>query len=109
MEVETDQPTDDIFTYLVDTDTYEYYGEETIFYDLLIDTCDPVEVAYAEYSFSYYICAAAFDYKGNVTPMWRSEALKFKRDEARPAQELIDKLNGSPAAKLLFVRSAAKR
>lgn len=109
MEVVTDTPTPDIFTYFVDTDTFNYYGEETIFYDLLIDTCDPVEVTYAEYFMDYYICAAAYDYKGDVTPMWRSEALTFKASDARPAEELIAKLDASQQAKVMFVRSAANR
>lgn len=106
MEVKTDTPTDDIFTYFVDTDTYYYYGEDVIFFDLLIETCDPVSTALAQYDFNYYICAAAFDYKGNVTPMWRSEALKFSASDTRPAEELIAKLDASPSAKAVLVRSA---
>lgn len=106
MEVKTDTPTDDIFTYFVDTDTYYYYGEDVIFFDLLIETCDPVSTALAQYDFNYYICAAAFDYKGNVTPMWRSESLKFSASDTRPAEELIAKLDASPSAKAVLVRSA---
>ena len=106
MEVKTDTPTNDIFTYFVDTDTYDYYGEDVIFFDLLISTCDPVSIDLAQYGFDYYICAAAFDYKGNVTPMWRSEALKFSASECRPAEELIAKLDASPTAKAVLVRSA---
>ncbi len=103
MEVKTDTPTDDIFTYFVDTDTYDYYGEDIIFFDLLIDTCDPVSTALAQYGFDYYICAAAFDYKGNVTPMWRSESLKFSASDTRPAEELIAKLDASPAARAVVL------
>lgn len=106
MEVKTDTPTSDIFTYFVDTDTYNYYGEDVIFFDLLISTCDPVSTALAQYDFNYYICAAAFDYKGNVTPMWRSEALKFSASDARPAEELVAKLDASPTAQAVLVRSA---
>lgn len=106
MEVKTDTPTSDIFTYFVDTDTYNYYGEDVIFFDLLISTCDPVSTALAQYDFNYYICAAAFDYKGNVTPMWRSEALKFSASDTRPAEELVAKLDASPTAQAVLVRSA---
>lgn len=106
MEVKTDTPTNDIFTYFVDTDTYDYYGEDIIFFDLLISTCDPVSTAVAQYDFDYYICAAAFDYKGNVTPMWRSESLQFSASDTRPAEELIAKLDASPSAKAVLVRSA---
>lgn len=105
MEVKTDTPTSEIFTYFVDTETYDYYGEDVIFFDLLIDPCDPVATALAQYDFNYYVCAAAFDYKGNVTPMWRSEALKFSASEVRPAEELVAKLDASPTAKIALVRS----
>lgn len=104
MEVKTDTPTNDIFTYFVDTNTYDFYGEDVIFFDLLIDTCDPVSTALAQYDFNYYICAAAFDYKGNVTPMWRSESLKFSPADVRPAEELIAKLDASPSARIALVR-----
>lgn len=106
MEVKTDTPTSDIFTYFVDTYTYDYYGEETIFFDLLISTCDPVSTALSQYGFDYYICAAAFDYKGDVTPMWRSEALKFSASDTRPAEELVAKLDASPTTQAVLVRSA---
>lgn len=108
MEVDTDKPTSDIFTYFVDTITYDYYGYDTIFFDLLISTCPPVAVDIAQYGFDYYVCAAAFDYKGNVTPMWRSEALTFTRDNTRPAEELLTKLDASPTAQAVLVRSAVK-
>lgn len=105
MEVKTDKPTDDIFTYFVDTETYDYYGEETIFFDLLISTCPHVTIDIAQYAFDYYICAAAFDYKGDVTPMWRSEVLTFKPEDERPAEELVAKLDGSTRAQLMMVDS----
>ena len=104
MEVKTDKPTNDIFTYYVDTLTYEYYGEDIIFFDLLIATCDPVSTALAQYDYDYYICAAAFDYKGNVTPMWRSESIAFSASDARPAEELIEKLNSGAQVQLLMVK-----
>ncbi|MBR2435976.1 MAG: BACON domain-containing protein [Alistipes sp.] len=103
MEVKTDTPTSDIFTYFVDTETYKFYGEDVIFFDLLISTCDPVSTALAQYDFNYYICAAAFDYKGNVTPMWRSDAINFQPDDCRPAEELIEKLNSSTRAQAMVV------
>ena len=106
LEVKTDTPTKDIFAYYVDTYTFDYYGEETIFYDLLIGTVPEVDVQMGLYYNPYYICAAAFDYKGNVTPMWRSEPLTFYPTDMLPAQELIDKLNASPEAKVMRVSAA---
>ena len=109
LEVKTDTPTKDIFAYYVDTYTFDYYGEETIFYDLLIGTVPEVDVQMGLYYNPYYICAAAFDYKGNVTPMWRSEPLTFYPTDMLPAQELIDKLNASPEAKVMCVSAANLR
>lgn len=109
LEVKTDTPTKDIFAYYVDTYTFDYYGEETIFYDLLIGTVPEVDVQMGLYYNPYYICAAAFDYKGNVTPMWRSEPLTFYPTDMLPAQGLIDKLNASPEAKVMCVSAANLR
>lgn len=106
MEVKTDTPTEDIFAYYVNYYDYEYFGADTIFYDLLIDTVPEVCVQEGLYYDPYYICAAAFDYKGNVTPMWRSEALTFYTEDMLPAQELIDKLNASPEAMVLCLKAA---
>lgn len=103
MEIETSEPTTDIFSYFVDTETYDFYGEDIIFYDLLIDTCDRVEIVDGMYMYDYYICAAAFDYRGNVTPMWRSEVISWSLDDVRPAEELIEKLHSSPNAQLMMV------
>ena len=45
----------------------------------------------------YYICAAAFDYKGEVTPMWMSEPIDWRDVEPRPIEELIEKIDASEA------------
>lgn len=108
-EIMTDTPTSDIFAYYVDTYTFNAYGEDTIFFDLLIGTVPSVDVQMGLYYDPYYICAAAFDYKGNVTPMWRSEPLTFYPTDMLPAQELIDKLNASPEAKVMCVSAANLR
>lgn len=106
IEVKTSEPTKDIFAYYVNRYDYDYFGEETVFYDLLIEPVPAVDVQEGYFYDPYYICAAAFDYKGNVTPMYRSEELEFYPEDKRPAQELIDKLNSSPAAKVMVVKSA---
>ena len=83
--------------------SYDAYGEDVIFYDLLIDTCDRVVSNIGQYDYDYYICAAAFDYRGNVTPMWRSEVISWNVDDVRPAEELIAMLDAKPNARLMVV------
>lgn len=99
IEVKTSEPTDDIFAYPFPVMDYDWAGHETIFYDLLIDTCQPLELSDIVYDYSpYYVCAAAFDYKGNVTPMWMSEQMAWNANETKPIKELIQKLEANPAS-----------
>ena len=109
LEVKTSQPTDDIFAYPFPKMDYDWAGHDTIFYDLLIDTCPALELSDIIYEYSpYYVCAAAFDYKGNVTPMWMSEALTWTQADVKPISELIKKLEASPNMMLLSVGADGK-
>ena len=99
MEVKTSKPTTDIFAYPFAVMDYNWAGHDTIFFDLLIEACPSLEVRTIIYEDSpYYVCAAAFDYKGNVTPMWMSEAITWTYEDAKPIDELIAKLEANPAS-----------
>ena len=92
LEVKTSEPTRDIFSYFVSKDDYEWGGYDTTFYDLLIDTCDPLAITEGFWDYgSYYACAAAFDYKGDVTDMWMSDIITWTMDDYRPIEEFIEK------------------
>ena len=104
MEVKTSEPTSDIFTYACTKMDYDWGGYDTTFYDLLIDTCPPVAVSIIIYDYMpYYVCAAAFDYKGNVTPMWMSEPINWTSADIRPISELIKKLESGAQVQMLSV------
>ena len=82
----------DLFAYPFSVMDYEWAGHETIFYDLLIDTCPEFSVYDVIYDYApYYICAAAFDYKGNVTPMWMSDPINYTSGNTKPIEEFIEK------------------
>ena len=92
LEVKTSAPTRDLFSYFVSKDDYEWGGYDTTFYDLLIDTCDPLALTEGFWDYgSYYACAAAFDYKGDVTDMWVSDLITWTMDDFRPIDEFIEK------------------
>ena len=92
IEVKTSEPTRDLFAYPFSVMDYEWAGHETIFYDLLIDTCPEFSVYDVIYDYApYYICAAAFDYKGNVTPMWMSDPINYTSGNTKPIEEFIEK------------------
>ena len=92
LEVKTSEPTRDIFSYFVSKDDYDWGGYDTTFYDLLIDTCDPLAITEGFWDYgSYYACAAAFDYKGDVTDMYMSELISWTMDDFRPIGEFIEK------------------
>lgn len=99
IEVKTSVPTTDIFACPFAVMDYDWAGHDTIFYDLLIDTCPALELSDIVYDYSpYYVCAAAFDYKGNVTPMWMSEQMAWSANETKPIKELIQKLEANPSS-----------
>jgi hypothetical protein len=109
IEVKTSEPTDDIFACPFAVMDYDWAGHDTIFYDLLIDTCPALELSDIVYDYSpYYVCAAAFDYKGNVTPMWMSEQMAWSANETKPIKELIQKLEASPNVMLMGVTAEGK-
>lgn len=94
MEVQTSEPTQDMFVHAFPQMDYDYAGHDIIFFDLLIGSCEPFEYTTIITDYMpYYICAAAFDYKGNVTPMWMSEPLDWTNVEPRPIEELIEKID----------------
>ena len=98
MEVKTSAPTTDIFSDFIYKADYDYHGYDLMFYDLLIDTCEPYYFTTVEWEWTdtdifanCYACAAAFDYKGDVTPMWMSELYQWTMDDIRPIEEFIEK------------------
>ena len=92
LEVKTSEPTRDIFSYFISKDDYDWCGYDTVFYDLLIDTCDPFAISEGFWDYgAYYACAAAFDYKGNVAPMYISNLYDWTMDDIRPIEEFIEK------------------
>ena len=98
MEVKTSAPTTDIFSDFIYKADYDYHGYELMFYDLLIDTCEPYYVTTVEWEWNdvgifanCYACAAAFDYKGDVTQMWMSDLYQWTMDDIRPIEEFIEK------------------
>ena len=99
MEVKTSKPTTDLFAYPFAKMDYDWAGHDTIFFDLLIEACPALDVRAVIYEYSpYYVCAAAFDYKGNVTPMWMSEAITWTYEDVKSIDELIAKLEANPAS-----------
>lgn len=109
IEVKTSEPTRDIFACPFAVMDYEWAGHETVFFDLLIDTCPSLALCDIIYDYSpYYVCAAAFDYKGNVTPMWMSEAQNWSMNNMRPIEELIAKLQANPNMMLMSVGADSK-
>ena len=104
IEVKTSEPTRDLFACPFAQMDYEWAGYDTIFYDLLIDTCPELAMCDIIYDYSpYYVCAAAFDYKGNVTPMWKSEPMNWSMNTIRPIEELIAMLEAQPSMMLMSI------
>ena len=112
MEVKTSEPTTDIFSDFIYKADYDYHGYDLMFYDLLIDTCDPYYVTTVEWEWNdvgifanCYACAAAFDYKGDVTEMWMSDLYSWTMDDIRPIEEFIEKYEAQTNMMVLGVNA----
>ena len=112
MEVKTSAPTTDIFSDFIYKEDYDYHGYDLMFYDLLIDTCEPYYFTTVEWEWTdtdifanCYACAAAFDYKGDVTPMWMSELYEWTMDDIRPIEEFIEKYEAQTNMMVLGVNA----
>lgn len=109
LEVKTSEPTSDIFSYFVSEMDYIWGGYEITFFDLLIDSCDPFAITEGIWDYgAHYACAAAFDYKGDVTEMWMSERYEWTPDDYRPIEEFIEKFEASSNMQVAAVRSAKR-
>ncbi len=107
IEVKTSEPTSDIFSDFVAKMDYDYHGYDIIFFDLLIDICDPFAINEGVWDYgAYYVCAAAFDYKGNVTPMWMSELYEWTMYDIRPIEEFIEKWEANKNIQVMSVSAA---
>ena len=106
IEVKTSVPTKDIFSYFVSKADYDWLGYEDTFFDLLIDTCDPLAITEGFWDYgAYYATAAAFDYKGNVTPMWMSNLYDWTMDDFRPIEEFIEKWESQSQVMVMGVKA----
>lgn len=99
-EIFTEQPTQDLFYCIYAADKLVTDGTDAIFADLVSYTCKKTALFYGENDKLYVMCAVAMDYRGNYSQMWMSEPFSYHYDEStkRPLNELIDKLNNTPAA-----------
>ena len=108
IEVKTSEPTTDIFSDFIYKADYDYHGHDLMFYDLLIDTCEPYYFTTVEWEWmdtdifaNCYACAAAFDYKGDVTPMWMSDLYSWTMNDFRPIGEFIAKWEAQPGVMVM--------
>ena len=104
IEVKTSEPTKDIFSYFVSEEDYYWLGDSNVMYDLLADTCTPFTISEGFWDYgAYYLCAAAFDYKGNVTPMWKSELYNWTSADIRPVEEFIASFEASKNMQVMSI------
>lgn len=108
-ELETAEPTQDVFYTIYRADRYTFEGQEAIFNDLVTYTSAQSKLLTGESGVLYVMCAVIMDYKGNYSPMWVSEPFmyEYSADTKKPLDELIEKLGieEEPQAAALSVMS----
>lgn len=113
-EIETAEPTRDMFYCIYRVDRIAQDGEQSIFDDLVSYVCPEVQLLTGESDVLYAMCAVIMDYKGNYSEMWMSEPFRytFSADTKLPIEELIAKLGlegGEAKAARKSVLQPAKR
>ena len=93
-EIETAEPTEDMFYCIYRADRFAQQGEKAIFDDLIQYASPKVQLLTGENNALYVMCAVVMDYKGNYSDMWVSEPFMYEYTEStkRPIDELLDKL-----------------
>lgn len=93
-EIETAEPSQDMFFTIYRADRYTIEGQEAIFNDLVTYASAQKKLLTGESGVLYVLCAVIMDYKGNYSPMWVSEPFmyEYSAETKRPLEELISKL-----------------
>lgn len=93
-EIETAEPSQDMFFTIYRADRYTIEGKEAIFNDLVTYASAQKKLLTGESGVLYVMCAVIMDYKGNYSPMWVSEPFmyEYSAETKKPLEELISKL-----------------
>ena len=93
-EIETAEPSQDMFFTIYRADRYTIEGQEAIFNDLVTYASAQKKLLTGESGVLYVLCAVIMDYKGNYSPMWVSEPFmyEYSAETKKPLEEIIEKL-----------------
>lgn len=95
-EIETAEPSQDMFFTIYSADTIAFEEEQTIVNDLVSSgVASPrIKLLTGESGKLYQLCAVVMDYKGNYSELWRSEPFmyEYNADTKRSLDELTSKL-----------------
>ncbi len=93
-EIETAEPTQDMFFYIYDASIFVTQGEQAVFNDLVSYVSPKTQLLTAESGELYVMCAVIMDYKGNYSPMWVSDPFTYtySAETKKPLDELVEKL-----------------
>ena len=95
-EIETAEPSQDMFFTIYRAETIAFEEEQTIVNDLVSSgVASPrIKLLTGENGVLYQLCAVVMDYKGNYSELWRSEPFmyEYNADTKRPLEELTSKL-----------------
>lgn len=95
-EIETAEPSQDMFFTIYRAETIAFEEEQTIVNDLVSSgVASPrIKLLTGESGVLYQLCAVVMDYKGNYSELWRSEPFmyEYNADTKRSLDELTSKL-----------------
>lgn len=110
VEVETEQPTQDIFCIHFDMEEFAMLGEEGLFDEVTRFNSEPLQVLAGMSGVEFILCAVAMDYRGNYSDIYTTEpfSYSYNADTKRPISELVEKLTGDTRSGRLIMVGAPK-
>lgn len=110
VEVETEQPSQDIFCIHFDMEEFASLGTEGLFNEVIRFNSEPMQILAGMSGVDFVLCAVTMDYRGNYSDVWVSEPFSYSltAETKRPISELVEKFSSNTRSGHLMMVGAPK-
>ena len=110
VEVETEQPSQDIFCIHFDMSEFAALGIDGLFEEVIRYNSEPLQVLAGMSDVDFVLCAVTMDYRGNYSDTFVTEPFHYTYNEStkRPISELVEKLSSETRSGRMIMVGAPK-